>query len=286
MNRGYIKTMFALFILLLYARNRAFASESISDVGDSNTVSTQNIANLDENHENGDLLACTDYEEVNKASEIMDDVIDRLKYYGNYNSNYSCYYTIEERGFISFTDYGGIDVAKFYLKIRDPNKYDQIVKMLYEAKDSYGFGSNDNKAKIVREYYPNLTLIQKYSDTPFHKYSFGLFTIVEESNTTIFANTSININDETSANKKKGEKDVNLSNNHIDFDDVIRQIVLKNLFTNFFGFIITKKHDNVCITYVESNRDDKSYPEDSDKRKRRAQNMLNLMNTLLYDFKS
>ncbi|SCL84832.1 hypothetical protein PBSP11A_000507500, partial [Plasmodium berghei] len=36
-----------------------------------------------ENHENRDLLSCTDYEEAKKASEIMCDVIDRLKYYGN-----------------------------------------------------------------------------------------------------------------------------------------------------------------------------------------------------------
>ncbi|SBW38072.1 hypothetical protein PBNK65E_000489400 [Plasmodium berghei] len=36
-----------------------------------------------ENHENRDLLSCTDYEEAKKASEIMCDVIDRLKYYCN-----------------------------------------------------------------------------------------------------------------------------------------------------------------------------------------------------------
>ncbi|SBW38071.1 fam-a protein, partial [Plasmodium berghei] len=166
-----------------------------------------------ENHENRDLLSCTDYEEAKKASEIMCDVIDRLKYY---------------------------DVAKFYLKIRNPNKCNQIVKMLYEPKDLYGFGSNDSKVlfipRIVLEHNSNLILIQKYS----------------ESNTTFFANTSININDETSANKKKGKKGVNLLNDHIDFDDIIRQIVLKNMFANFFGFIITKEYDHVGVTYVES----------------------------------
>ncbi|CXH21720.1 fam-a protein [Plasmodium berghei] len=193
-----------------------------------------------ENHENRDLLSCTDYEEAKKASEIMCDC-------------------------------------------------NQIVKMLYEPKDLYGFGSNDSKVlfipRIVLKHNSNLVLIQKYSVTPFHKYNFGLFTIAEESNTTFFANTSININDETSANKKKGKKGVNLLNDHIDFDDIIRQIVLKNMFANFFGFIITKEYDHVGVTYVESNRHDKSYPKNYDKIKRRAQNMLNLMNILLYGFK-
>ncbi|VUC58731.1 fam-a protein [Plasmodium berghei ANKA] len=193
-----------------------------------------------ENHENRDLLSCTDYEEAKKASEIMCDC-------------------------------------------------NQIVKMLYEPKDLYGFGSNDSKVlfipRIVLKHNSNLVLIQKYSVTPFHKYNFGLFTIAEESNTTFFANTSININDETSANKKKGKKGVNLLNDHIDFDDIIRQIVLKNMFANFFGFIITKEYDHVGLTYVESNRHDKSYPKNYDKIKRRAQNMLNLMNILLYGFK-
>ncbi|SCL85256.1 fam-a protein, partial [Plasmodium berghei] len=165
----------------------------------------------------------------------------------------------------------------------------QIVKMLYEPKDLYGFGSNDSKVlfipRIVLKHNSNLVLIQKYSVTPFHKYNFGLFTIAEESNTTFFANTSININDETSANKKKGKKGVNFLNDHIDFDDIIRQIVLKNMFANFFGFIITKEYDHVGLTYVESNRHDKSYPKNYDKIKRRAQNMLNLMYILLYGFK-
>ncbi|CXH19475.1 fam-a protein [Plasmodium berghei] len=160
-----------------------------------------------ENHENRDLLSCTDYEEAKKASEIMCDC-------------------------------------------------NQIVKMLYEPKDLYGFGSNDSKVlfipRIVLKHNSNLVLIQKYSVTPFHKYNFGLFTIAEESNTTFFANTSININDETSANKKKGKKGVNFLNDHIDFDDIIRQIVLKNMFANFFGFIITKEYDHVGVTYVES----------------------------------
>ncbi|VUC56899.1 fam-a protein [Plasmodium berghei ANKA] len=193
-----------------------------------------------ENHENRDLLSCTDYEEAKKASEIMCDC-------------------------------------------------NQIVKMLYEPKDLYGFGSNDSKVlfipRIVLKHNSNLVLIQKYSVTPFHKYNFGLFTIAEESNTTFFANTSININDETSANKKKGKKGVNFLNDHIDFDDIIRQIVLKNMFANFFGFIITKEYDHVGVTYVESNRHDKSYPKNYDKIKRRAQNMLNLMYILLYGFK-
>ncbi|SCL91728.1 fam-a protein [Plasmodium chabaudi adami] len=106
--------------------------------------------------------------------------------------------------------------------------YNDIVKMLYETKDLYSFGSNDNKGKVIREYYPNLKMIQRSyqnDSTPFNTYSFSLTTKVEQSeNATIIGKASIDI-----------------------YDD----IVLNDNFINQFGFVIEIKSYHVAITYLK-----------------------------------
>lgn len=78
--------------------------------------------------------------------------------------------------------------------------------MLYEAKDLYSFGSSDSKGKVIREYYQNLIMLQRSNqnrNTTPNKYNFSLSAIVEKSeDITIIVNTSINVNDDVSVNKK------------------------------------------------------------------------------------
>ncbi|VTZ67884.1 fam-a protein [Plasmodium chabaudi chabaudi] len=88
--------------------------------------------------------------------------------------------------------------------------YNDIVKMFYETKDLYSFGSNDNKGKVIREYYPNLKMIQRSyqnDNTPFNTYSFSLTAKVEQSeNVTIIGKASIDIYDDANVDKKKKQK--------------------------------------------------------------------------------
>ncbi|SCL91004.1 fam-a protein [Plasmodium chabaudi adami] len=159
MNKGYIKIVFVFLSFLVYVSNRTLASESVSDVNDSNSVSTKNIASSNENHENEDLVTPPDPEETKneklleyseadeteKATEIMDEVIYRLKYNANFNNGDNDYYLRDKRGYIAFTKYEDKDVARFHLILPNLDKYADIINMLYETKDLYSFGSNDNK---------------------------------------------------------------------------------------------------------------------------------------------
>ncbi|ETB57254.1 hypothetical protein YYC_05051 [Plasmodium yoelii 17X] len=295
MNKGYIKTAFVLLSLIVYSSNRAIASESVPDVGNSNTVSKKNIAS-NENREKGNLQACIDPEETEKATEIMDKAIYRLKHHDYLNNGYNYYFLREIKGSICFTKYGDNDIARFYLRIRNQNNYNKIVKMLYEAKDLYSLGSNDSKGKVIREYYPNLIMLQRSNqtrNTPPNKYNFSLSAIAEISeNITIIANTSINVNDDINVNNKKKKKKTTvkgaeLSQNHIDFDNVARQIVLRNMFTDFFGFIIKRESDHVSITYVEYNVRYKPCPKDlniSECKRCKGKSMLIIMRKILNTF--
>ncbi|VTZ66751.1 fam-a protein [Plasmodium chabaudi chabaudi] len=272
MNKGYIKIVFVFLSFLVYVSNRTLASESVSDVNDSNSVSTKNIASSNENHENEDLVAPPDPEETKneklleyseadeteKATEIMDEVIYRLKYNANFNNAYSRYY-LNRISHIAFTKYEDQDAARFHIILPNPDKYADIINMLCESKDLYSFGSSDSKGKVIREYYPNLKMIQRSyqnDNTPFNTYSFSLSATVEASeDITMIAKTTIDIYDDISGDKKKGKKKdkkgKSLSKNSIYWDNIARKIVLNKKFINEFGFIVKRRSDHVGVTYVE-----------------------------------
>ncbi|VTZ68208.1 fam-a protein [Plasmodium chabaudi chabaudi] len=273
MNKGYIKTVLVFLSLLVYVSNRALASESVLDVNNSNSVYTRHIASSNENHEKEDLIAKPDSEETKKsnelmdetekATEIMDEVIYRLKGNADFNNGYNDYYLNDKRGCIAFTKYIDKDVGKFHLIIPDSNKYNDIINMLYEAKDLYSFCSIDSQENVVHEYYPNLIMLQrsyKNLHTSSNIYNFTLSATVKESeDITIIAKTSIDIYDDVNFDKKKDTKNRKKNtvkselffNDHIDFGNIARKIVLNKKFINEFGFVIKRESDHVGITYVE-----------------------------------
>ncbi|SCL84468.1 fam-a protein, partial [Plasmodium chabaudi adami] len=181
----------------------------------------------------------------------------------DFNNGYNDYYLNDERGCIAFTKYIDKDVPKFHLIIPDSNKYNDIINMLYEAKDLYSFCSIDSQANIVHEYYPNLIMLQrsyKNCHTSSNIYNFSLSATVKQSeDITIIAKTSIDIYDDVNVDKKKdkkkGKKNIiksaQLFDDHIDFGNIARKIVLNKKFINEFGFVIKRESDHVGITYVE-----------------------------------
>ncbi|CAD2095572.1 hypothetical protein YYG_04638 [Plasmodium vinckei petteri] len=98
-----------------------------------------------ENYENEDLVAHPDSEETEKAEKIKDKVIYRLKYHANLNNSYNCFYFVDERADISFTEYEGVDVAKLHFIIPNPDKYNEILNELNKTKDIYRLSYNGNK---------------------------------------------------------------------------------------------------------------------------------------------
>ncbi|CAD2083918.1 fam-a protein [Plasmodium vinckei brucechwatti] len=205
-------------------------------------VLLQKIFSSNENYENEDLVAHPDSEETEKAEEIRDEVIYRLKYHANLNNSYNCFYFVDEGADLSFTEYEGANVARLYFIIPNPDKYNEILNELNKTKDIYRLGYNE-----------------------YNKNCFYLSTIAKPSeDVTIISNTLIDLNYNSFFNKKNNKitsiKSVDLSKDHIDWGNIARDIVLNNKFTHVFGFIIKRENDHVDITHVKYKHYDKFNP--------------------------
>ncbi|CAD2112212.1 fam-a protein [Plasmodium vinckei] len=253
-------------------------------------ITPKKIISSNNNREKGKLLVCTDPEETKKATEIMDEAIYRLRQYANFNNCYKDYYVGNERLSLCFTEHEGTEIERFHLKIPNPDKYNEIVKMFYTFKGISYLGNIDVKARIVREYYSNLVIMNNYykgRTIPFHGYSFLLSADVQKSeDTTMFVQTSVDINDYR--NKKRYKNTIVESANSLNADVYISKYArlqrIKKLVVNLSGLIIKKGSDHVGITYVNSIYDNKSLPKSLRDRDLRAKNMLYFINLIKTSF--
>ncbi|CAD2086728.1 fam-a protein erythrocyte membrane associated protein 1, putative [Plasmodium vinckei brucechwatti] len=244
------------------------------------------------NCEKGNLRVCTDPKETKKATEIMDEAVYRLQQYTNFNNCYKDYYARNKRLSLCFTEHDGTKIERFPLIIPNSDKYNEIVKMFYTFKGISYLGNIDVKARIVREYYSNLVIMCNYykgRTIPFHGYSFLLSADVQKSeDTTMFVQTSVDINDYNDDDKKKYKNTIIESANSLNADVYISKYArlqrIKKLVVNLSGLIIKKGSDHVGITYINSIYDDKSLPKSLRDRDLRAKNMLHFINLIKTSF--
>ncbi|SCL91094.1 erythrocyte membrane associated protein 1, putative [Plasmodium chabaudi chabaudi] len=272
-------------------QNHTMCTDAALKQSSSNITPQKNTSN--ENCEKGNSQMCSDPEETNNVTEIMDEAVYRLRQYANFNHGYNDYYIGDEELSLCFTEHEGTEIERFYLAIPNPDKYNEIVKMFYTFKGISYLGNLDVKARIVRKYYSNLVMM--YNDykgrtIPFHGYSYVLSADVQESeDITMFVQTSVDINGHKDANKTKYKNTIVESANSFNTDvytsEYTQMQKIKKLFINLSGLIIKKKSDYVGITYVNSIYDDKSLPKSFRDRDLRAKNMLHFINLIKTSFK-
>ncbi|SCM01307.1 hypothetical protein PCHDK_000568800 [Plasmodium chabaudi adami] len=214
-----------------------------------------------ESHEKGSILTYPDPEETEKAAEIMDEIVYRLKRYANFNNGLTHYYEGGERKYSYFTEYeDDIYGLRLHLKIPNPNKYNEIINELNKFKDVYRLGYY---AKDVRKYYSNLILLhrhdQQINEESNENYFYLSATVELSEDMTIISSTSIDLN-KTGVDKIIGQKNTaenpDMPKDHIDWSNVGREIVLNKNFAYVFGFLIKRESDHVGITYIEYKFDD------------------------------
>ncbi|CXI58986.1 fam-a protein [Plasmodium berghei] len=256
MNKRYINIIFTFLSLLGHMNNKAFASE----YGPNNVPSTPASNYSDEKSKQVTSLLCTDPEETKKATEIMNEAIMLLQYHATSTEDYSLLHKHDDGSSEYFKKHGNADIHKFNHKLPNPDSYDSIINILFNYECNQKIGISTVKEKIVREYTPNLVMVQqryKNSDLSFQGYYYALSKKYKISNdTTVIALASANINDHNIADQKIYKNDILESANSfktdIDSEEDIRKGKLKKMFVNLSGCLIRKKLNYIEITHISS----------------------------------
>ncbi|CAD2112558.1 fam-a protein [Plasmodium vinckei] len=150
-------------------------------------------------------------------------------------------------------------VQRINFKYYHPNKYNEMINMLWDPALANHFNNGSVKRKIVRVYNPNLVMIQQRYKRWYEnreKYFYALAAKIEISkDKTIIVMTSPNINDGYPSNKKYRNKiidNANVFKIDIDSEDDIRNEKLDKTFVNITGYLLEKTSTYVNITYLES----------------------------------
>ncbi|ETB58511.1 hypothetical protein, variant 1 [Plasmodium yoelii 17X] len=216
---------------------------------------------LDKIYKKSKHLLCTNPEETKKATEVMEEAVELLKYYAITKNDYKYYCTSDEGVDIYHRSHG----HKFYIgkcnfKISNPEKYDDIVEILWDPDGPKKFDDNHIKGKVARSYNQNLLMILKFYknnmlSSPRYFHALAKKAQISE-NTTIIVMASGNINDNNLFNRKiyknKLLKSMNSFETSIDLDDDIKNRYFKKTFVNLCGYMITKKPNHVNVTFINS----------------------------------
>ncbi|EAA19130.1 hypothetical protein [Plasmodium yoelii yoelii] len=199
------------------------------------------------------------HKESKIAEQLMDEAELLLQYHAASTNYYKLYHKHDENSIEYSKKHGNTTIYKFNHKIKYPNKYNDIIDMLWNPHVKY-FGNQIVKEKIVCEYSPNLMMIlhrYKNDAISFHGYYYALAKKVQVSDdTTIIVYASSDINDYNRVDERKYTNTIvesaNLFRPRICSEKDIINGELTKMFVNLSGFIIQKKTDCVDITYVDS----------------------------------
>ncbi|SCM07072.1 fam-a protein [Plasmodium chabaudi adami] len=285
MDKCYIKAVLFLLNLFAYMNNNALASElspkknglcSLFKKASKKNIditSPDNISNQID--EPSDPLICTNPDEIEQAEKLMVEAIEKLQEHAIHSNDYELYHPYDEDTNVYYKKHKHLDIQKIDTKIYNPDKYEEVIDTLFTLDgDIYG-GAVVVKGKIVREYNPNLVMIQRrHIDVPndFEGYYYaiaGKYQVSED--TTVIALTSANINDHN-------ERDQNVYRNYIvesansfetevDSEKYIRKGLLNKMYINLSGYIIKKKSQYIQVTSIHSmEMDTRNAPKLIDKR--------------------
>ncbi|CAD2085090.1 fam-a protein [Plasmodium vinckei brucechwatti] len=264
MNKVCMKTVFAILALFPYVRNQVLETDPVPrEVFLTEGLKNPVIYDPDEIYEQNKHLFCANSEEEDHAEEIMEGAQRMLiqyatdkfifKFYEQYDNDTSLYFKKCK---------GDKYVGKIYTKIHHPNKYNEIVKTLWDPNGEKKYNPDFVSGKVVRAYNPNLLMIQQRYRNGFmgrHKYLYAFAAKYEmPNNTTIIVKASANINDHN-RDRKNSENLLVRSANSYEFDaDPDEEITagrLSNMVVDLSGYVIVKKKDHVVIIHVDSTHD-------------------------------
>ncbi|EUD69585.1 hypothetical protein YYG_05201 [Plasmodium vinckei petteri] len=261
MNKFYIQISLFLLSIFAYANNETLATEPAPEENTKiKTKSKKHCDTPEEIYEKNKELLCTNPNEITNAVKVMNEAVTDLEYHA---TTEDCYEVWKENPYFNnifcIKKYGDTYVQRINLKYYHPQKYNEIINMLWDPALANYFNPGSVKRKIVRVYNPNLVMIQqryKKSDLYNEKYFYALARKVDISEEkTIIVMTSANINDHYPYEKEYKNKIIgsaNLFKTQINSEYDIRIGRLIKTFVNIAGYIVEKKKNCVDITYLES----------------------------------
>ncbi|SCM09854.1 fam-a protein [Plasmodium chabaudi adami] len=277
MNIGYIKIVFLLLSVVVYANNKALAAEPESGVEAlrrfAKRSNARQNATLIKNappsifsaaiYEQNKNRLCTDYGETQQAKNLMEKAVAHLLYYANIRDPYTLFRRYDNDATLySMKAEDNSNIDKLHLKVHNPNKYDELINTLWNSNITKDFGYTFIYEKIARVYDPNLVMVQhriKNDTLEFQGYFYAFAAKVEISqDTTAIVYASANINDHNRLNQKPCTnvilKEANSFDGDINSEADIRNGDLAKLFVNLSGYLIKKNGERVDLFYINSMR--------------------------------
>ncbi|CAD2099543.1 fam-a protein [Plasmodium vinckei] len=259
MNKFYVQVAFFLLSIFVYVDNKALAANP-----DPKKVKRPNPKKCYHTAEQifgkNEHLLCTNREETNNASKLMEEAVSHLKHHAINVNDYSYRGSVPEDNMLFFKKKykGHVSVHKIKYTV-DLDKYESTIHELWDPDIANLVDNFHVKTKIARVYNKNLVMIQqRYKDSTFGrmKYLYALATKVELSkDTTVIAYTSANINDHNPSKKQyenKIIKNANLFTTEIDSEYDIRNGKLEKGYVHLAGYYIQKYNDHVDVIFIAS----------------------------------
>ncbi|SCL89213.1 fam-a protein [Plasmodium chabaudi chabaudi] len=291
MSKGYFKIIFSLLISSLYMSNKALAGEPDSGIGNlrkfARPSTIPNSANNDseETNEKRPFNLIMGIEETKIAEQVMDEAEMLLQYHAVNMDGYKVYHRHSDDTIQYYKKHGNTTIHKYNHQIRDSNRYNAVINMIWDPNNVQTFDDKVIKEKDVCEYSPNLKMIQaRYTNESlsFHGYYYALSKKIQVSDdTTIIVYTSSDADDYNDFDRKKYTNPIvesaNLFKPRIYSENDIINGELTKIFVNLSGYVIKKIDDYVDITYVNSISVNADFFEDSIARIINSAHILNFM---------
>ncbi|SCN60018.1 fam-a protein [Plasmodium chabaudi adami] len=238
---------------------QATPSTSSTDKVNSDSVTLENDE-VDEIYEQNKSLLCKYPEETEKVTKVMDEAIEALQVHARSVYGYTTYCRHDNDATTYYKQVENTYIGKLVLKFPDPNRYNEIINILWDPNGAKIYDENFIEGKVIRVYNPNLAMIQKRYDSPsldFQGYFYALTKKVKVSeNATIITFSSANLDDHNSKDKEKYTnpllKEINTFKTYINSDNYIRCGKLRKTFVNLAGFMIEKKDKHIDIICISS----------------------------------
>ncbi|CAD2087400.1 fam-a protein [Plasmodium vinckei lentum] len=283
MDKCYIKAALFLLNLFAYMNNNALATELApkksfikslfkKSVNKNNDVtSPNNISNKID--EPSDPLICTNPDEIKKVEKLMSEAIEKLQEHGIHSNDYSLYQHYDDDTNVYYKKYKHLDIQKIDTKVYNTDKYEDVINRLFTLNDEKHYGYLLVKGKIVREYNPNLVMIQhRYINLQgFKGYFYAIAGKHEVSeDTTVIALASANINDYNEHDQNFYRNSIIESANsfetEVNSEKDIRKGLLNKMYIHLSGYIIKKKSQHIQVTSIHSmEMDTRNAPKPIDK---------------------
>ncbi|CDU16411.1 fam-a protein [Plasmodium yoelii] len=267
MSKGYIKIIVSLLISSIYMSNKAFAAEANSGIEALRRFARpSNIRSIfpddysEGTSEEQPSNLCINPEETEIAENVMNEAELLLQYHATSTDDYKFYHKYSEDSIEYYKLHGNIFIFKFDHKIRYPDKYNDIIEILWNSNNVKYLGNSIIKEKVAREYSPNLIITQhRYVNKPlsFYGYHYALTKKVQVSDdTTVILSTSSDIDDYNNVDRRKYTNTIvesaNIFKPKIYSEKDIRNGKWTKMFVNLSGYIIQKKTNYIDITFVHS----------------------------------